>query len=118
MTYADNVVPQDLKLPRAETGLFLRGLVGSAVLLLAIKASESLFFGAGYFSSLTYHPFWIVILLAAVQHGLFVGLSIVGLATMMMDWPSRAVGTDITEYYVDIATQPVQWLVVALVIGL
>jgi hypothetical protein len=37
---------------------------------------------------------------------------------MMMDWPSRAVGTDITEYYVDIATQPVQWLVVALVIGL
>jgi hypothetical protein len=103
---------------RAESGSFLRGFVGSAVLLMAINASERLFFGEGYFSTLAYHPFWIVILLAAVQHGLFVGLSTVALATMMMDWPSRPVGIDITEHYVDIATAPAQWLVVALLIGL
>ncbi|CAM3403316.1 hypothetical protein PANO111632_17790 [Paracoccus nototheniae] len=97
---------------------FLRGFVGSAVLLLAIDLSERLLFGEGYFSGLAWHPFWIVILLAAVQHGLLVGLSIVGLATMMMDWPTRPVGVDITEHYGDIASVPAQWLVVALLIGL
>lgn len=105
--------------PRAAGGDgFLRGFVGSAVLLLAMDLSETLLFGAGYFSGLTYHPFWIVILLATVQHGLFVGLSITGLATMMMDWPSRPVGVDITEHYGHVATVPLQWLVVALLIGL
>ncbi|MCQ0971429.1 hypothetical protein MLD63_13465 [Paracoccus sp. TK19116] len=67
---------------------------------------------------MAYHPFWIVILLAAVQHGVFVGLSVVGLATMMMDWPTRPVGMDITEHYVDVATAPAQWLIAALLIGL
>ncbi|WP_207102910.1 hypothetical protein [Paracoccus shandongensis] len=104
--------------PRPGTSLFLRGFIGSAVLLAAINAAEPLFFGEGYFAGLTYHPFWIVILLAAVQHGLFVGLSVVGLATLMMDWPSRPVGMDITEHYVDIAIAPAQWLIAALLIGL
>lgn len=74
---------------RVNGGLFLQGFAGSAVLLLAIDATEPLFFGPGYFAGLTYHPFWIVILLAAVQHGLFVGLSVVGLAALLMDWPTR-----------------------------
>lgn len=103
---------------RPETNQFLRGFVGSAILLVAMDAAEPIFFGEGHFASLTYHPFWIVILLAAVQHGLFVGLSVVGLATMMMDWPSRPVGMDITEHYVDIAIAPAQWLIAALLIGL
>lgn len=117
MTHLDDVtLPLDG--PRPETSQFLRGFIGSAVLLVAINAAEPLFFGEGYFASLTYHPFWIVILLAAVQHGLFVGLSVVGLATMMMDWPSRPVGMDITDHYVDIAVAPAQWLIAALLIGL
>ncbi|MDX5349326.1 MAG: hypothetical protein LPJ95_01285 [Paracoccaceae bacterium] len=102
----------------AESGDFLRGFVGSAVLLLAMDAIEPMFFGPGYFAGLTYHPFWIVILLAAVQHGLFVGLSVVGLAALLMDWPPRPLGVDITAHYADVATVPAQWLLVALVIGL
>lgn len=117
MTQLDDVALSPAA-PRPGTGQFLRGFVGSAVLLAAINAAEPLFFGEGYFASLTYHPFWIVILLAAVQHGLFVGLGVVGLATMMMDWPSRPVGMDITEHYVDIAIAPAQWLIAALLIGL
>lgn len=103
---------------RVNGGLFLQGFAGSAVLLLAIDATEPLFFGPGYFAGLTYHPFWIVILLAAVQHGLFVGLSVVGLAALLMDWPTRPLGVDITAHYADIATAPAQWLLVALIVGL
>ena len=106
MTQLDDAALLSPVSARPGTSPFLRGFVGSAILLVAINAAEPVFFGEGHFASLTYHPFWIVILLAAVQHGLFVGLSVVGLATMMMDWPSRPVGMDITEHYVDIATAP------------
>lgn len=118
MTQFDNVAAPSPADPAQGSGLFLRGFISSAVLLAAINASEPLFFGEGHFATLTYHPFWLVILLAAVQHGVFVGLSVVGLATIMMDWPSRPVGMDITEHYVDIATAPAQWLIAALLIGL
>ncbi|MDO5370578.1 MAG: hypothetical protein Q4F04_09565 [Paracoccus sp. (in: a-proteobacteria)] len=103
---------------QTESAAFLRGFLGSAVLLLIIRAAEPLFFGEDYFSTLTYHPFWIVVLLAAVQHGLFVGVATVGLATLMMDWPPRPVGVDITAYYADMAATPTQWLIVAVIIGL
>lgn len=116
MTQADSFAASATAAP--DSGQFLRGFISSAVLLAAINASEPLFFGEGHFTTLTYHPFWLVILLAAVQHGVFVGLSVVGLATIMMDWPSRPIGMDITEHYVDIATAPAQWLVAALLIGL
>lgn len=102
---------------RAESTIFLRGFIGSAVLLLAIRVAEPLFFGQGYFSTLTYHPFWIVVLLAAVQYGLFVGVATVGLATLMMDWPPRPIGIDITAHYVEMTTTPAQWLLVAVLIG-
>lgn len=118
MSHIAELPPRDMIAPDADGGSFLRGFVGSAVLLLAIDAVEPLFFGPGYFSGLTYHPFWIVILLAAVQHGLFVGLSVVGLATLLMDWPARPLGVDITAHYADVATAPAQWLLVALVVGL
>lgn len=118
MTQFDKFAAPSPAAPAQDSGLFLRGFISSAVLLAAINASEPLFFGEGHFATLTYHPFWLVILLAAVQHGVFVGLSVVGLATIMMDWPSRPVGMDITEHYVDIATVPAQWLIAALLIGL
>lgn len=103
---------------QTESAAFLRGFLGSAVLLLVIRAAEPLFFGEEYFSTLTYHPFWIVVLLAAVQHGLFVGVATVGIATLMMDWPPRPVDVDITAYYADMAAMPTQWLIVAVLIGL
>lgn len=118
MTHIAKPPSRDRITPHADGGNFLRGFVGSAVLLLVIDTAEPLFFGPSYFAGLTYHPFWIVILLAAVQHGLFVGLSVVGFATLLMDWPARPLGVDITAHYVDVATVPAQWLLVALVVGL
>lgn len=100
-----------------ESEPFLRGLVESGILLLLAVGVERLFFGTGYYATLVQHPFWIVVLLAAVQHGLFVGVATAGLATLMMDWPVRPVGADITAHYVEVAILPLQWLLAALCIG-
>ena len=101
----------------ADAEPFLRGIVESGVLLLLATAIEKLFFGAGYYASLVQHPFWIIVLLAVLQHGLFVGVATAGLAALMMDWPVRPVGVDITAHYVEIAILPLQWLLAAVCIG-
>jgi hypothetical protein len=101
-----------------DAGLSAGAIVESFVLLLALKAIEALFFGPGYFASLGQHPFWIVVLLAAIQHGLFTGVITAGLAGLMMDWPPRPVDVDITAHYLEVAILPLQWLTAALCIGL
>lgn len=103
---------------RDESAVFLRGVLESAALLLLIRVAEPLFFGSGHFATLAFHPFGIVVLLAAVQHGLFLGIATVGLATLMMDWPPRPIGVDITAHYMDMASAPSQWLLIALLVGL
>jgi len=102
----------------AEADGFARGLVGSAVLLLVGSGIERLFFGPGVFASFTLHPFWIVVLIAAVQNGVFVGVATVAMAALMLDWPPRPLGMDITEHYIRNAILPLQWLATALCVGL
>jgi hypothetical protein len=103
---------------KGDTGPFLGAIVESFVLLLLLEAAEILFFGDRYFASLAQHPFWIVVLLAALQHGLFAGVATAGLAALMMDWPPRPVDVDITAHYLEVAILPLQWLAAALCIGL
>ena len=102
----------------SETEPFVRGVIGSTVLLLLAVAIERLFFGAGYFSSLAQHPFWIVVLLAASVEGLFVGVATACIAALMMDWPPRPIGVDIADHYIAVSSLPLQWLLAALCIGL
>lgn len=96
----------------------LRGIFGAAALLAVISGAELLFFGTGFFTSLDLHPFWIVILIAALQHGPGVGIASVAMATFFMGWPDRLIGEDAAVYAARIAVQPLQWLVVALIVGL
>lgn len=96
---------------------FLRGLIDAIVLILVLRVAETLFFGAGFYSTLAIHPYWVVIILAAMQNGFFVGVSAAAAAAFLMDWPARPVGVDITAHYMEIAILPVQWLLAALVIG-
>lgn len=108
----------DLPREGRETEPAIRAMVESLVLLLLFDAAEALLFGDGYYTSLAQHPFWIVVLLAALQHGLFVGVATAGMAGLIMDWPARPSGVDITAYHLDLALLPLQWLVVALTLGL
>ncbi len=90
---------------------------GVAILVLLLGV-ERLFFGAGAFASLNPHPFWLAVLLVSVQHGLYGGVCTAALAALMFDWPARAPGLDIAAYYLEVARQPVQWLLTALLIGI
>lgn len=101
----------------SEVKPLLRGLLESVVLLLLIRTMEVIFFHEGYFTTLVQHPFWLVVLLASLQHGLFVGVATAGLSALLMDWPARPLGVDITAHYMTTAILPLQWLVVALCIG-
>lgn len=96
----------------------LRGIIGAAVLLVLIAGAEPLLFGAGFYETLKLHPFWIVILIASLQHGPGVGIASVALATFLMGWPDRFVGEDAAVYAARVAVLPLQWLVVALIVGL
>lgn len=101
----------------SEQDTFLRALLESGLLLLLIRFCEPLFFGPGYYSELDFHPFWIVVLLASLQYGVFGGVAAAGLASLLMEWPPRPIGVDITEHYIDMAIQPLHWLLAALLLG-
>ena len=78
---------------------------------------EILFFGPGTYATLDLHPFWIVVLLVTVQHGLYSGVVTAVLAAMMLDWPARPPGLDIADYYLELARLPVQWIAVSMLLG-
>ena len=97
---------------------FVRSLVGVAVMLGLIAVAEPLLFGLGYYRTLSLHPFWIVVLLAASQHGLAVGLATVAMATVLLGMPVRPLGVDATVHFAQAAVLPLQWLTVALILGM
>ncbi len=97
---------------------FARAVLGNMILLLVLVGVERLFFVPGFYSSLIQHPFWIIVLIAAVMDGLFVGVVVAIAATLLMDWPPRPADADITAHYIQVAILPLQWLFAALCIGL
>lgn len=103
---------------RADIWEFLRAVLGNFMLLLLLVGAERLFFEGGFYSSLIQHPFWIIVLIAAVHDGLFVGVLIAVASIFLMDWPTRPAEVDITAHYIQVAILPLQWLLAALCIGL
>ncbi|MFC6639791.1 hypothetical protein [Sulfitobacter sediminilitoris] len=83
-----------------------------------VAAAEMLFFGVGFYDQLTLHPFWIVILITAMQHGVGVAFATVVIATLLIGLPDRLVGEAASMHAARVAVLPLQWLVVALVVGL
>ena len=96
---------------------FQRGLLGSVVLLLIIAGAELLFLEPGYFNTLALHPFWIVIVIAAMQNGVAVGAITSVIATLLVGLPERLIDESATVYAARAAVLPLQWFVVALIVG-
>ena len=96
----------------------LRGIVASGVLLLVALVVERMVFGPGYYASLGLHPFWIIVLLATLESGLYVGVATAALAGLSMDWPSRAASADFASYLMDLSTLPLLWLLSAIALGI
>ncbi|MDF3351812.1 hypothetical protein HKX17_16825 [Sulfitobacter sp. KE34] len=103
--------------PSSSRETFQRGVVEAVVLLLLIAGVETLFWGSGYFDQLTLHPYWIVIILAAMQNGIAVGLAASVVATLLVGLPDRFVNEDAAVYAARAAVLPLQWFVVALIVG-
>ena len=96
---------------------FQRGVLGSVVLLLIIAGAEVLFLEPGYFNSLALHPFWIVSVIAAMQNGVAVGAITSVIATLLVGLPDRLIDESATVYAARAAVLPLQWFVVALIVG-
>lgn len=113
-----DAVAQPVQPTKADLWEFLRAVLGNSILLLLLVGAEHLFLGSGFYSSLIQHPFWIIVLIAAVHDGLFVGVMTAVAATLLMDWPPRPAEADITAHYIQVAILPLQWLFAALCIGM
>ncbi len=103
------------------SGLFyalLRAIFEGALLLVALAAAETLFFGPGTFASFNIHPFWIVVLLVTIQHGLYAGVLTACLASALLDRPVRPPNLDIVDYYFELASLPAQWISAAVILGI
>jgi hypothetical protein len=96
---------------------FIRAVFEGVALLVIMIGIETLFFGPGTYATLDVHPFWIAVLLVTLQHGLYSGVITAVLAAMMLDWPIRPPGLGITDYYLELARLPVQWITAAMLLG-
>lgn len=96
---------------------FLRAVFESALLLLSIRFLEPVLFGSGFYTTLSFHPFWVVVLLASLQYGIFGGVTAACMASLLIEWPPRPIGVDITQHYIDLASLPLHWLLAALLLG-
>tara|TARA_R110002072_G_scaffold261831_2_gene420603 strand:+ start:2431 stop:3441 length:1011 start_codon:yes stop_codon:yes gene_type:complete len=108
---------QIIRPPSSPRETFQRGLFGAVVLLLTIAGAELLFLGSGYFDSLTLHPFWVVIVIAAMQNGVAVGVATSVAAALLVGLPDRFVNEGAAVYAARAAVLPLQWFVVALIVG-
>jgi len=115
VTVVPSLSAQEADLGRVEP--FGQSFIGVSVLLGTIAVAEPLLFGAGYYQTLSIHPFWVAVLLAACQHGLAVGLAAVGLATILLGAPERPVGVAATMHFAQSVVLPVQWLALTLILG-
>lgn len=97
---------------------FIRAVTEGMALLVGLMAIETLFLGRGTYGSFDIHPFWLPVMLVALQHGLYGGVVTAILASFFMDWPLRPPGMDISAFYLEVARLPIQWLLGALLIGL
>lgn len=96
----------------------LKGVAGVIFALLALKVVELILFGSGYYATLAFHPFWIVVLMAPLLQGVAGGIAAVLLASLLLGLPDRGIGEDAVAYLARSADLPLRWLVVAILIGL
>jgi hypothetical protein len=101
-------------------GLRVSAILETVVMLAALLAIDR-FAGTGdQFFTIQPHPFWIVVLLAAAQYGVYEGLAAAVLASLALVLPSVpqfGFQDDAFSYALKLGLNPAMWLASALVIG-
>ena len=105
-------------IPAAPAGTGARALLRDGAVSLALLLALRLVWShLGAPSGSLPHPFWIVVVLAAAQGGLAVGLLTAVMATALMGWPEREIGTDVLAHYGSLSGTPLMWVLTAIVLG-
>ena len=103
--------------PRA---LRLVGLVEIALFFAAALALDWGLFEADRFREVQPHPFWLIVLVAALQYGTNEGLAAAAAATAALlvgNIPPPTIEQDIYDYYLSLSANPVMWMIAAVLIG-
>ncbi len=109
----------------AEEHSTILGLRSSAVFetvaFLAIMLIASFFFGEGNrFWGVEPHPFWVIVILMAVQYGTSEGVFaavLSSVALLLGNMPEQQLNPDTYAYIYDVLRLPVLWLIAAVVVG-
>jgi hypothetical protein len=89
-------------------------------LLLAVAVAEYAIEGFPAISRINPHPYWIGILLLSLQYGTVSGLMAAGIAiigTVLIGMPEPDIEERYFNYLVRVWTQPVLWLLTAMILG-
>jgi polysaccharide biosynthesis protein PelD len=104
----------------AVVGIPVAALVEIALLLGAALLCDTLFLDGTRFRSLPQHPFWIPVLLVAVQYGTNAGLAAATAATLALlagNLPPQAVFQDRFAWFSEVVHLPLMWFIAAVVLG-
>ncbi len=101
-------------------GLRRSALIEIGLFLAATLTVDFLFFDGTRFRHIAPHPFWILILLIAVQYGINEGLVAAVAASaafLIRNLPEQTFSQDMYDYLFSVTLTPLMWLVAALVFG-
>lgn len=106
--------------PRKIAGLRASALAETLVLLAIALLIDGFLFNGDRFTAISPHPFWIVVLLIAVQYGTNEALvaAILSSAALLVDnLPEQAFNEDLYAWLLRISYNPVLWCVAAVTLG-
>lgn len=106
--------------PRTLLGLRLSALVEITLFLGLTLLLDIVFLGGDRYLQVQPHPFWIIILLAAVQYGTSEGLLAAILSSVaLLAWnlPPHPLEQNLYDYLLTAAKQPLMWMVAAVILG-
>ncbi len=102
-------------------GKHWRRFIPEALLLLAgLIAVDRMLFAGDQFASLTPHPFWLPVLIAATQYGVAAGMFAAAAASVALyagGLPAQAAGMDYYDYAASVTAKPALWFAAALLLG-
>ena len=106
--------------PRRMLGLRVAALLEIAAFLGTALAVDMLFALGDRFASLTPHPFWIIVLLVAVQYGAKEGLIAALAATAALligNLPEQGFSEELYDWLLRASREPLLWVFAALLLG-
>ena len=106
--------------PTRVFGIRVSAVIEMLLGLIALTVIDAIFFGGTRFWEVNPHPFWIVVLLMAVQYGTAEGLLAAVFATLFYligNVPDATEGVNQYDWIFSLSINPVLWLIAAWVLG-